>query len=60
MCAQTFRSYCPPEQVKFFCREQGENLKFARLSNTDKDEKIVPITYRSSPLQRLGENMIAK
>ena len=40
--------------------EQGENLKFARLSNTDKDGKNVPITYRSSPLQRLGENMITK
>ena len=35
-------------------------MKYARLSNTDKDGKIVHITYRSSLLQRLGENMIAK
>ena len=57
---KTFRSYCPPEQENFFCCEQGEILKFSRFSNADKDGSIVPITYISSPKQRLGANMIGK
>ena len=54
------RSQNLPEQVNFFCQEQGQNLKFARLINTDNDGKNVPIIYRSSPKQNLGENMIGK
>ena len=37
---KTFRSYCPLEQEKCFCCEQGENLKFARFSNTYKEGNL--------------------
>ena len=30
-------------------QKQGQTLKFARMSNTNNDGKIVPITHRSSP-----------
>ena len=54
---ELFRSYCPPEQVRLFCRYQTTKLEHNRRTNMV-DGKLVPILYKSMPKSVMGENTI--
>ena len=54
-----FRSFCPPEQVRFFCRVQTPKMEHARRTNTV-DGILVPILYKTSPNNVMGQNVITE
>jgi len=56
---ELFRSYCPPEQVRLFCRYQTTKLEHNRRTNMV-DGKVVPILYKSMPKCVMGENTIGE
>ena len=59
MMIKLFRTLCPPEQVRFFCRAQTPKMEHARRTNTV-DGILVPILYKTSPRNVMGEMQLQK
>ena len=49
-----FRSICPPDQKRMFCRKHNQALKHKRRVHKD------PIPYLTNPILPIGENTISK
>ena len=57
---QYFRSVCPPEQKRFFCRQQSHALKHTRRVHRNKLGVKDPLPFLSNPNQVIGPGTIGK